>query len=92
MATPSLTPDELLRTTLAAVAPGGELRDGLERILRGRTGALVVLGFAAAVVPVGAVAPGEVPAGLRLLEARDLQHAVELSLAPARRGAPDPLR
>lgn len=38
-------PDELLRTTLAAVAPGGELRDGLERILRGRTGALIVLGF-----------------------------------------------
>ena len=29
--------------TLAAVAPGTELRDGLERILRGRTGALIVL-------------------------------------------------
>jgi diadenylate cyclase len=27
------------------VAPGTELRDGLERVLRGRTGALVVLGF-----------------------------------------------
>ncbi len=37
--------DELLLTTLAAVAPGTELRDGLERILRGRTGALVVLGW-----------------------------------------------
>ena len=37
--------DELLRETLAAVAPGTELRDGLERILRGRTGALIVLGF-----------------------------------------------
>ena len=37
-------PDDLLRSTLAAVAPGGELRDGLERILRGRTGALIVLG------------------------------------------------
>ena len=37
--------EELLRTTLAAVAPGTELRDGLERILRGRTGALVVLGW-----------------------------------------------
>ena len=36
--------DELLRSTLAAVAPGTELRDGLERILRGRTGALIVLG------------------------------------------------
>src|SRR3990170_98012 len=38
-------PDELLRATLAAVAPGTELRDGLERILRGRTGALIVLGL-----------------------------------------------
>jgi diadenylate cyclase len=36
--------DELLRTTLAAVAPGTDLRDGLERILRGNTGALIVLG------------------------------------------------
>ncbi len=36
--------DELLRATLAAAAPGTELRDGLERILRGRTGALIVLG------------------------------------------------
>lgn len=36
--------DDLLRATLAAVAPGTELRDGLERILRGNTGALVVLG------------------------------------------------
>jgi diadenylate cyclase len=33
-----------LRTTLASVAPGTTLRDGLERILRGRTGALIVLG------------------------------------------------
>ncbi|AKT52654.1 DNA integrity scanning diadenylate cyclase DisA [Arsenicicoccus sp. oral taxon 190] len=31
-------------SALAAVAPGTELRDGLERILRGRTGALIVLG------------------------------------------------
>ncbi|MGN6241387.1 MAG: DNA integrity scanning diadenylate cyclase DisA, partial [Cellulosimicrobium cellulans] len=35
----------MLRETLAAVAPGTELRDGLERILRGRTGALIVLGL-----------------------------------------------
>ena len=35
----------MLRATLAAVAPGTELRDGLERILRGRTGALIVLGW-----------------------------------------------
>lgn len=39
-----MTDDELLRSTLAAVAPGTELRDGLERILRGRTGALIVVG------------------------------------------------
>ncbi|GAA4724933.1 DNA integrity scanning diadenylate cyclase DisA [Isoptericola chiayiensis] len=38
-------PDARLRETLAAVAPGTELRDGLERILRGRTGALIVLGL-----------------------------------------------
>jgi diadenylate cyclase len=37
--------DERLRATLMAVAPGTELRDGLERILRGRTGGLIVLGF-----------------------------------------------
>ena len=43
---PDRTPDELLRSTLAAVAPGTTLRDGLERILRGRTGALIVLGYA----------------------------------------------
>jgi diadenylate cyclase len=36
---------ELFRETLRAVAPGTELRDGLERILRGRTGALIVLGY-----------------------------------------------
>ena len=44
MATP-LVEDELMRTTLAAVAPGTDLRDGLERILRGRTGALIVFGM-----------------------------------------------
>jgi diadenylate cyclase len=36
---------DLLRSTLEAVAPGTELRDALERILAGRTGALIVLGF-----------------------------------------------
>src|SRR3982751_3939962 len=35
---------DLMRATLAAVAPGTALRDGLERILRGNTGGLVVLG------------------------------------------------
>ena len=33
-----------LRANLALMAPGTALRDGLERILRGRTGALIVLG------------------------------------------------
>ncbi len=37
--------DDLLRTTLTQVAPGTALRDGLERILRGNTGALIVLGY-----------------------------------------------
>jgi diadenylate cyclase len=36
--------DLRLRETLASIAPGTSLRDGLERILRGRTGALIVLG------------------------------------------------
>ncbi len=36
--------DDLLRSTLMAMAPGTALRDGLERILRGNTGGLVVLG------------------------------------------------
>jgi diadenylate cyclase len=35
---------ELLRRTLGRLAPGTALRDGLERILRGRTGGLIVLG------------------------------------------------
>ena len=33
-----------LRETVGRLAPGTGLRDGLERILRGRTGALIVLG------------------------------------------------
>ena len=34
-----------LRTALQMVAPGTALRDGLTRIIRGRTGALIVIGF-----------------------------------------------
>ncbi len=37
--------DDYLRGVLAVVAPGTGLRDGLERILRGNTGALIVLGW-----------------------------------------------
>mgnify|MGYP001433919142 CR=1 FL=1 len=36
--------DAKLRAALSAVAPGTQLRDGLERILRGNTGGLIVLG------------------------------------------------
>ncbi|MFC5906995.1 DNA integrity scanning diadenylate cyclase DisA [Streptacidiphilus monticola] len=37
--------EALLRASLSAIAPGTALRDGLERVLRGRTGGLIVLGF-----------------------------------------------
>jgi len=43
------TTDELLRSVLVSVAPGTPLRDGLERILRGNTGGLIVLGHDRAV-------------------------------------------
>ena len=33
------------RGILRAISPGTALRDGLERILRGRTGALIVIGY-----------------------------------------------
>jgi diadenylate cyclase len=39
------TSEDSQRSTLAALAPGTPLREGLERILRGNTGALIVLGF-----------------------------------------------
>src|SRR5699024_2710321 len=44
VATDDRRPPDRLRGTVARLAPGTELRDGLERILRGRTGALIVLG------------------------------------------------
>src|ERR1700753_4418383 len=37
--------DDALRAVLATVAPGTWLRDGLERILRGNTGALITVGW-----------------------------------------------
>lgn len=45
MSSPERTPEQSQRATLAALAPGTPLREGLERILRGNTGALIVLGF-----------------------------------------------
>ena len=45
MASPERLDDAArLRETLARIAPGTNFRDGLERILRGRTGALIVVG------------------------------------------------
>ena len=41
----SIGRDERRRAALAMVAPGTALRDGLERIVRGNTGALIVLGY-----------------------------------------------
>jgi diadenylate cyclase len=41
----SIGRDERRRAALAVVAPGTALRDGLERIVRGNTGALIVLGY-----------------------------------------------
>jgi diadenylate cyclase len=41
----SIARDEHRRGALAVVAPGTALRDGLERIVRGNTGALIVLGM-----------------------------------------------
>ena len=40
-----------LRDHLALVSPGTVLRDGLDRIVHGRTGALIVLGHTATVQP-----------------------------------------
>ncbi|WP_137988662.1 DNA integrity scanning diadenylate cyclase DisA [Streptomyces vilmorinianum] len=37
--------EALMRAALSAVAPGTALRDGLERVLRGNTGGLIVLGM-----------------------------------------------
>ncbi|MFG2194772.1 DNA integrity scanning diadenylate cyclase DisA [Streptomyces sp. NPDC048639] len=37
--------DGLMRASLSAVAPGTALRDGLERVLRGNTGGLIVIGM-----------------------------------------------
>ncbi|AEF38808.1 DNA integrity scanning diadenylate cyclase DisA [Hoyosella subflava] len=41
----TLDPSPVLVDTIARLAPGTGLRDALERILRGRTGALIVLGY-----------------------------------------------
>ena len=42
---PAVDTEAALRELLGRIAPGTALRDGLERILAGRTGALIVLGY-----------------------------------------------
>ena len=42
---PEVDSEVALRELLGRIAPGTALRDGLERILAGRTGALIVLGY-----------------------------------------------
>lgn len=70
-----------LLPVLATLAPGTGLRDGLERILRGNTGALIVLGFDDAV---DALCTGGFPldvefAATRLRELAKMDGAVVLS-------------
>jgi diadenylate cyclase len=64
--------DELLRATLIAVAPGTALRDGLERIIRAETGALIVLGDGDGVEPI-------VSGGFRIDEEFSAQRLSELA-------------
>ncbi|MEP6598691.1 MAG: DNA integrity scanning diadenylate cyclase DisA [Actinomycetota bacterium] len=78
---PTSERDVALRAVLATVAPGTPLRDGLERILRGNTGALVVLGFDNTVEE---LCTGGFPldvefAGTRLRELAKMDGAVVLS-------------
>ncbi|MGN6606072.1 MAG: DNA integrity scanning diadenylate cyclase DisA [Jatrophihabitans sp.] len=78
---PTSERDETLRTVLATMAPGTELREGLERILRGNTGALIVLGMDRAVE---AMATGGFPldvefSATRLRELCKMDGAVVLS-------------
>jgi diadenylate cyclase len=76
----SIGRDERRRVALATVAPGTALRDGLERIVRGNTGALIVLGFDSVV---GEICSGgfelEVPfSATRLRELAKMDGAVVL--------------
>ena len=73
--------EDALRATLALVAPGTALRDGLERILRGNTGGLIVLGYDRAV---DALCSGGFPIDIefsatRLRELAKMDGAVVLS-------------
>ncbi|HNM83288.1 MAG TPA: DNA integrity scanning diadenylate cyclase DisA, partial [Mycobacterium sp.] len=78
--TPSTT-GPTLRDTIGRLAPGTALRDGLERILRGRTGALIVLGYDDAVEAIcdGGFALDVRYAPTRLRELSKMDGAVVLS-------------
>ena len=69
-----------LHETLALVAPGTVLRDGLERILRGRTGAIIVLGFDQAVVPLAGSAELRPVDGVRVLAVGHVGEALGAAL------------
>jgi diadenylate cyclase len=78
--------DPELAAALARVAPGTELRDGLERIMRGRTGALIVLGHDRSV---DAIATGGFPLEIdftatRLRELCKMDGAVIIDSATSR--------
>jgi diadenylate cyclase len=78
--------DPELAVALARVAPGTELRDGLERILRGRTGALIVLGHDRAV---DAISTGGFPLDIdftatRLRELSKMDGAVVIDSSTSR--------
>jgi len=75
--------DERRRTALAALAPGTALRDGLERILRGNTGALIVLGYDAGVAELcsGGFEIGVNFAATRLRELAKMDGAIILDAA-----------
>lgn len=79
--------DPELAAALARVAPGTELRDGLERILRGRTGALIVLAQDGAAVD--SIASGGFPLDIdftatRLRELSKMDGAVVIDSSTAR--------
>ncbi len=75
--------DERRRAALAALAPGTALRDGLERILRGNTGALIVLGYDAGVAELcsGGFEIGVNFAATRLRELAKMDGAIILDAA-----------
>ena len=82
----SMGRDEHRRAALAIVAPGTGLRDGLERIVRGNTGALIVLGFDSVVRDIcsgGFVLDAEFSA-TRLRELAKMDGAVVLDQAGGR--------